>query len=151
LVNVLVVDDDAKFREMLTEILEGEGYSVKCFETGKAAIAASNDELFNLALIDIRLPDMDGTEILSKLRKVEPETVKIIITGNATLDNSIEATNRGVDGYLVKPFNPQKLIKLIEGKLKEQAEKIEFDDEKVAEFIGMRHEWMSVAKLKGKR
>ena len=141
--NILIVDDDAKIREMLSTILTDKGYSVKSVGRGKEAIAESFKQLFNLALIDIYLPDMEGTELLTKLRKSEPEMIKIIITGNATLDNSITAANKGVDGFIVKPFDPKKLIKLIESKLKEQREKMQFDEKKVAEYIESRHEWMA--------
>ncbi len=133
---------------MLSEILEGKGYSVKCAENGKQAILASYEELFNLALIDIHLPDMEGTELLTKLRKTEPEMIKIIVTGHASLDNSIEATNRGVEGYVVKPFDPKKLITMIDTLLKKQRESIEFDEKKVAEYIESRHQWMSAARVK---
>ena len=78
---------------------------------------------------------MEGTELLSKLRKTEPEMIKIIITGYATLDNSIEATNKGVDGYIVKPFDSRKLTSLIESKLKEQRKKIQFDEKKVKDYL----------------
>ena len=91
---------------------------------------------------------MEGTELLTKLRKTEPEMIKIIITGNATLDNSIDAANKGVDGFIVKPFDPKKLIRLIESKLKEQQEKMQFDEKKVAEYIELRHEWMASNKYK---
>ena len=146
--NILVVDDDQKMQEMLTEILTDKGYRVTCVENGKKAVAESFKQLFNLALIDIHLPDMEGTELLSKLRESEPEMIKIIITGYATLDNSIEATNKGVDGYIVKPFDPKKLTSLIESKLKEQRKKIQFDEKKVAEFIELRYSWMANANLK---
>jgi len=140
--NILIVDDDEEIREMLSDILTDKGYSVKSVSRGKEAITESFKQLFNLALIDIRLPDIEGTELLTKLRKTEPEMIKIIITGNATLDNSISAANKGVDGFIVKPFDPKKLIKLIESKLKEQQEKMQFDEKKVAEYIELRHEWM---------
>jgi DNA-binding NtrC family response regulator len=146
--NILVVDDDQKMQEMLSEILTDKGYSVKCVGDGKKAVAESFNQLFNLALIDIHLPDMEGTELLSKLRKTEPEMIKIIITGYATLDNSIEATNKGVDGYIVKPFDSRKLTSLIESKLKEQRKKIQFDEKKVAEYIELRHSWMANVNLK---
>ena len=146
--NVLVVDDDQKIQEMLTEILADKGYSVTCVGTGKKAVDESFNQLYNLALIDIHLPDMEGTELLGKLRKPEPEMIKIIITGNATLDNSIEATNKGIDGYIVKPFDPKKLTSLIEIKLKEQQKKIQFDEKKVAEYIELRYNWMANANLK---
>jgi DNA-binding NtrC family response regulator len=146
--NILIVDDDAKIREMLSDILTDKGYSVKSVGTGEEAINESFEQLFNLALIDIRLPDMEGTELLTKLRKTEPEIIKIIITGNATIDNSINAANNGVDGFIVKPFDPKKLIKLIETKLTEQKEKMQFDEKKVAEYIELRHEWMANTKFK---
>jgi DNA-binding response OmpR family regulator len=135
-------------QDVLCEILTDKGYTVTSVGTGKKAIAESFNQLFNLALIDIHLPDMEGIEVLSKLRKTEPEMIKIIITGNATLDNSIEAANQGIDGYVVKPFNPKKLINLIDTKLKEQRKKIQFDEKKVAEYIELRHEWMTNANLK---
>ena len=74
--------------------------------------------------------------------------IKIILTGNATLNNSIEAANKGIDGYVVKPFDPKKLTSLIESKLKEQRKKIQFDEKKVAEYIELRHEWMANVNLK---
>lgn len=141
--NILVVDDDQRIREMLSEILTDKGYAVKCVSKGKEAVSESFKQLFNLALIDIRLPDMEGTELLTKLRKSEPEMIKIIITGNATLDNSINAANKGVDGFVVKPFDPKKLVKLIEEKLKAQREHLQFDEKKVAEYIEQRHEWLA--------
>jgi len=141
--SILIVDDDAKIREMLSDILTDRGYIVKSVETGKEAVQESFNQLYNLALIDIRLPDMEGTELLTKLRKTEPEMIKIIITGNATLDNSIEAANKGVDGFILKPFDPKNLVKLIESKLKGQREKMRFDEKKVAEYIESRHEWMA--------
>jgi len=146
--NILVVDDDQKMQEMLIEILTDKGYSVTCVGTGKEAVHESVKQLFNLAFIDINLPDMKGTDLLSKLRESEPEMIKIIITGNATLDNSIEATNKGIDGYIVKPFDPRKLTSLIESKLKEQQKKIQFDEKKVAEYIELRYSWMANANLK---
>lgn len=151
MVHVLVIDDDKQMQELITEILTDHGYFVKCFGNGKAAIAESFEQLFNVALIDINLPDIDGTKLLTSFRKTEPEMIKIIITGNATLDNSIEAANKGVDGYILKPFDPKKLISLIENKLREQRKKIEFNEKKVAEYIAQRHEWMAEAQIGKKK
>jgi DNA-binding NtrC family response regulator len=148
MVNVLVVDDDPKMRDMLSEILINQGYYVTVCENGEEAIDTSFNELFNIALIDIHLPDMEGTELLNKLRKSEPPLIKIIITGNATLNNSIEAANKGVDAYIVKPFNPVKLVELLKEKLESQKRKVEFNDEKLGEYIAQRYEWMNKASLK---
>lgn len=141
--NILVVDDDESFRSLITEILEAKGYIVKGVENGAQAIVASEEEIFNLALIDINLPDMTGIDLLTKLRKTEPEIVKIIITGHASLDNSIKAANKGINGYIVKPFDPKKLIALIGEKLAKQRDAVKLDDEKVAEFIKLRCSWMN--------
>jgi DNA-binding NtrC family response regulator len=143
MVNVMIIDDDDKLRNTLTEILVDQGYSVKGFDNGKDAIDASFKELFNVALIDISLPDMDGTKLLTKLKKNEPPTIRVIMTGNATLDNSIEAANRGVDAFLVKPFQPAKLIDLLETKLAEQKQKFQIDDKRVGEYLAQRSGWMS--------
>lgn len=145
---ILVVDDDEEFGKMLSAILTDKGYLVKCVGTGKEAIDESYDQLFNLALVDIDLPDIVGTDLLDKLRKAEPETIKIIITGKPTLDNSINAANIGINGFIVKPFDPKKLLKLIEEKLREQDAKMKFDEKKVSEYIESRHEWMAESKLR---
>ena len=79
--SVLVVDDDAEIRKTLSKILEKKGYLVETVESGEKAIEASDERFFNVALIDIRLPDMEGTELLEKLKKTMPEMVKIIVTG----------------------------------------------------------------------
>jgi len=144
--NILIVDDDPQIQEMISDILTDKGYTVKAVSKAKDAIAESNKELYNLALVDIHLPDMEGTELLGKLRKTEPEMIKIIITGNATLDNSIEAANQGIDGFVVKPFDPKKLLKLIETKLRDQREQMQFDDKKVADYIEQRHQWMATTR-----
>jgi len=149
--SILLVDDDESLRKLLTNILERAGYSVKSFESGKEAIDASYEEFFNLALIDIYLPDMKGLELLTKLRKTEPEMVKIIMTGQASLDTAIEATNKGVDGYVVKPFEPKKLLEMIKMQLAKQKQKIGFDEQKVAEYIQTRHEWMSTVGVPKRR
>jgi two-component system response regulator PilR (NtrC family) len=149
--HVLLVDDDEALRNVLSNILQRAGYSVKSFESGKEAVEASYEEFFNLALIDIHLPDMKGLELLTKLRKTEPEIIKIIITGQASLDTAIEATNKGADGYVVKPFEPKKLLEMIKLKLSKQRQKVEFDEQKVAEYIESRHEWMSTVGAQKRR
>jgi len=136
---------------MLSRILRDAGYTVNCFENGKDAIKASYKELYNIALIDIQLPDMQGTELLTKLRKTEPEIIKIIITGHATLDSAVDAANKGVDGYITKPFRADKLLEMMETQLRKQSVQIEIDEQKVAEYIAARHEWMSNASIQNKK
>lgn len=136
--NVLVIDDDENIRKTLSKILEREGYSVEAVENGKQAIEASKQWFFNVALIDIRLPDMEGTKLLDRLKETEPKMVKIIVTGYPSLENAIEAVNRGADGYVLKPFDADKLLTTIKNQLREQREKMKYSEEKIAEYVENR-------------
>lgn len=145
--SILVVDDDAGIRKTLSRILEKEGYFVATVENGAQAIDASKERFFNVALIDIRLPDMEGTELLSRLKETEPKIVKIIITGYLSLNNAIEAMNKGADGYILKPFNAGGLLAMIKRRLKKQTESMKYSERKVAEYIEMRVKQVELEKL----
>jgi DNA-binding NtrC family response regulator len=119
--NILVVDDDTELRKVLSSILFEEGYSVETVENGKQAIRVSEKTRFDLALIDIKLPDMEGTELLHRLKERQPHIVMIIITGFPTLENAIETVNEGADGYLLKPFDVPKLLETIRKHLNKEA------------------------------
>ena len=132
--NILVVDDDAQVRKTLSSILSEEGYSVVTAENGKQATKISEKSRFDMALIDIKLPDMEGTELLQRLKQNQPHMVKIIITGFPTLENAMETVNEGADGYILKPFDVEKLLEMIRKHLKrETAEHVsnwmEFDQD----------------------
>jgi len=116
-VKILVVDDDASIREALSALLEQAGYEAQCAQTGKEAIEKCRTESFDLALIDIKLPDMEGTNLLDTMTKLDREIVKIMITGYPSLENAVRALNLGADGYLMKPFHYEGLLKQIEEQL----------------------------------
>lgn len=146
--SVLVVDDDAAIRRTLSRILEKEGYLVEAVESGGKAIEVSNERFFNVVLIDIRLPDMEGIELLEKLKRTEPRMVKIIVTGYPSLKNAVEAVNKGADGYVLKPFDAGELLAMIEKHLKRQRETMKYSDEKVAEYIETRVREVELEKQK---
>ena len=130
--NILVVDDDAEVKKTLSSILLREGYLVETAENGKQPLTASEEWPFHVALIDIKLPDMDGTELLQRLEEKQPHMVKIVITGFPTLENAMKTVNEGADGYILKPFDIEKLLEMIKKHLtKKTAEHIsnwmEFD------------------------
>jgi len=116
--SILIVDDDENIRKTLSAILQGKGYITDTAKNGLEAIEKSKAKSFDLALLNIKLPDMEGTKLLTKL----PEMVKIIITGYPTLENAVEALNLGADAYVIKPVRPEKLLALIEEKLEEQSQ-----------------------------
>lgn len=119
---ILVVDDDRSILRTFTRILQKSGYEVETAETGKEAIEKADSRHFDLALVDIRLPDMDGTELLAKLKSQLQSTVKIMITGFPSLETGVKALDEGADAYLVKPVKPQELLVLLEEKLKVKEE-----------------------------
>src|SRR5512143_3584051 len=116
--NILVVDDDKSILRTFTRILQKSGYETDTAETGKEAIEKADNNRYDLALVDIRLPDMDGTDLLAKLKKQLQYTVKIMITGFPSLETGVKALDEGADAYLVKPVKPQELLVLLEEKLK---------------------------------
>ena len=135
---VLVVDDDENIRKVEVAILEDEGYTVESAGTAKEAIEKSRRKFFNVALIDIRLPDMEGIELLTRFRDTTPKMRKIIVTGYPTLQNAVDAVNKGADAYIVKPFEVEKVLDTIKQQLSKQEEERRFSQDKVAEFIEAR-------------
>lgn len=122
----------------MAAILEEEGYVVDTAKNGQSAIEKSKTRSYDLALIDIRLPDMDGTALLTALVGATPKMVKIMLTGYPSLENAIEAVNKGADGYIVKPFAVPKLLETVKEHLKKQQEAKKYTEENVAEFIETR-------------
>ncbi len=135
---ILVVDDDESIRKILSTILEDEGYNVETARTGREAIEKTKTKFYNLAMIDIRLPDLEGTKLLTRMKDTTPKMIKIIVTGYPSLQNAIEAVNKGADSYILKPFNIEKVLKTIRANLKKQQEAKEYSEDKVAEFIETR-------------
>jgi DNA-binding response OmpR family regulator len=124
---ILVVDDDKSILRTFTRILQKSGYNIETAETGKEAIEKTENHHYDLALVDIRLPDMDGTDLLAKLKKQLQHTVKIMITGFPSLETGVKALDEGADAYLVKPVKPQELLILLEEKLKNRDESAEIN------------------------
>jgi len=111
---ILVVDDDARLASNLQDILEAEGYNVAVANDGGAALALCGEKSPELILVDIKLPDVSGAELIRNLAAVSPAAEYIIITGNASLDSAIDAVGRrDVVAYETKPLNMDHLLALI--------------------------------------
>jgi DNA-binding NtrC family response regulator len=135
---ILVIDDDESVRKVLSAALEDEGYKVDTAENGAQAIEKSHQGFYNMALIDIRLPDMEGTRLLSELKQTTPKMRKIIVTGYPSMQNAIEAVKKEANDYVVKPFKMELVLETIKRQLKEQQEEATYSDKKVKEFIDTR-------------
>ena len=136
---ILIIDDDKLVLSTFKQILELEGYTVDTAETGRKAIEKLDAGFYNLALIDIRLPDMEGTQLLTAVRDTVPKMVKIIVTGYPSLENAKEAVNKGADGYIVKPIlDMNTLLSTVKKHLKKQDDAREYSEKKVIEYIESR-------------
>lgn len=135
---ILVIDDDKNIREILSLALEDEGYIVDKAENGQEAIAKTNANFYNLAIVDWRLPDIEGTKLLGQLKESKPKMMKIMLTGYPSMDNAIAAVNERADAFLLKPVDFEVILKKVQDLLKLQEEDLAFNEEKMVTFIETR-------------
>lgn len=128
---ILVVDDDEDFLKTVSKILREEGYDVCIAKTGGEALERYRDEFYPLSLIDVKLPDMEGIRLVKQMRTFDPDTRKIIITGQPSVESAQEALNMGAHAYLVKPLEVETMLRTIE----QQLEK--FDDELKKRYLSL--------------
>jgi len=132
--DILIVDDDPDILSTLREILELNGYTVVTSADAAGAIEKVKETPFLIALLDIKLPDMEGTELLVEIRKIRPATKCIMVTGFASLDNAVLSLNSGAAAFVMKPVNPGELLNTIREKIREIEAENEITEEKVTEW-----------------
>ena len=137
-IKILVIDDDQSIRETFAVILQSKGYSVDLATNGYEGIEKSEQTHYSIALIDIRLPDMEGTTLLSKLKERIPKTRKIMVTGFPSLNNAVTALNQKADAYIIKPVEIDQLLATIKDQLRIQDEEKSFSEQKVIAYIETR-------------
>ena len=103
--SILIVDDDPNLRKTLSDILRAKGYAPVAVATGKAALDQVGEEAPAAALIDLRLEDMSGLEVIEEIKKRFPGTKCIVLTGHASQASAIEAINLGAYSYVQKPYD----------------------------------------------
>jgi len=106
---ILLVDDEANLRTVFSDVLKRAGYRVKAVEDGHEAIKEVEQNTYNLALVDLRMPKMDGIEVLENIKKRKPEIPVIIYTGYGSVTTAVEAMRKGAVDYLNKPFSAEEL------------------------------------------
>lgn len=113
---ILVVDDDEDLRRVLTVILKRQGFTVDAVETGRKAIEQIATGDYRIALIDVRLQDMNGMDVLCEAQKIQPEVTKIVMTGYPSEEDRSRAQQCGASTYLVKPVRAEELVKIVKEK-----------------------------------
>lgn len=136
--HILLVDDDNTIRETLKILLEESGYLVDIAVTGEEAVSKSNINFYNLAIVDWRLPDIEGTKLLGQFKQTIPKMIKIMLTGYPSMKNAIDSVNAQADAFLQKPADAEQLLEKIEELLEQQEEEKKIDQQKVAVFIQTR-------------
>ena len=120
-VSILIADDDDAICEALSDVVELKSdYSTGTARTAREALDKAREQFFNVALLDLTLPDMDGMELLRQLKELHQATEIIILTGHTSLEMASEAVGEGAFAYLIKPSSPGELMGAIEGALEKQ-------------------------------
>ncbi len=146
---ILIIDDDSNLRKTLSDILRAKGYETLAAKDGTEGLSLIGQKPVNLALVDLRLPDISGLEVLARIKADYPFTEAIILTGNASLDSAIDATNKGAFSFLQKPYDIDQLLLHIRRAIEKQQaeEKIRQYQEHLEDLVRERTRELESAKL----
>lgn len=111
---ILVIDDEESMRVGCVQALTSEGYKAQSAENGIVGLEMAHEESFDVVILDLRMPGMDGMEVLAKLKEYDPSVIVVVITGYASIESAVEAMKRGAYDFLPKPFSPEALLAIIE-------------------------------------
>jgi DNA-binding NtrC family response regulator len=114
---ILIVDDELVVRDSLGKWFTSEGYTAKPVGGGREALAAIQHQEFDIALLDIKMPGMDGIELQARLKEADPELTVVIMTGYASVETAVQALKRGAYDYITKPVDPDELSHLVSNAL----------------------------------
>ena len=123
--SILVVDDEEIMREVITTLLEEEGYRVTSSATGEEGIERVKEEASDLVLLDLMLPSMSGLETLEELIRIDPDIVVVMISAYASIENAVDATKSGAFDFITKPFKNEELLLVVKNGLKKRSLEIE--------------------------
>ena len=112
-IKLLIVDDETRFLSAIAQRLTKRGFDVRTASNGPDALALANQEKFDIALLDLKMPGMDGREVLKALKREHEFLEAIILTGHGSLESAVELTKLGAFGYLPKPYELEKLIEVL--------------------------------------
>lgn len=119
--SILIVDDDRDFLGIITRILGKKGFDVVTAATAGEAVDRLVERFFNVAILDISLPDADGTELITRIMEINPDIIAVMLTGHSSVQSAIKSLNRGAFAYLEKPVDPDSLISVVNRGIERQS------------------------------
>ncbi len=135
-IRLLIVDDEVKFLDSIAHRLELRGFDVIKASTGQSAVEAARNQKFDLALLDLKMPGMDGRQVLEILKKEHKFIEVIILTGHGSLESAVECTKLGAFSYLPKPYELDKLIESLKEAYQARMEKkFQLDQERMDKIM----------------
>jgi two-component system nitrogen regulation response regulator NtrX len=138
--SILVVDDEAGVRSSLAGILGDEGYAVEAVESGEAALAALENRRYDLLLLDVWMPGMDGLEVLARVRTLDPEVPVVVISGHGSIETAVKAVRMGAQDFVEKPLALEKTLLVVKNALRQR--KLEAENRALKEQV--EHRWVMV-------
>jgi len=134
---ILVVDDEPIVNESCRRVLSGHGFDVDTTQSGRDGVTRACAQHFDLVITDLKIPDLDGMDIVRTLRAQRPDTRIVIITGYGTVPSAVEAMGLGVSDYIEKPFTPEQLREAVEQALvtPDEPPQLEIDAELVRDVL----------------
>src|SRR5688572_21037082 len=138
--SILVVDDESGVRASLSGILGDEGYAVETVETGEACLAALETRRYDLILLDVWLPGIDGLETLARLRETDPEVPVVVISGHGNIETAVKAVRVGAQDFVEKPLSLEKTLLAVRNALRQH--KLEAENRALKEQV--EHRWSMV-------
>lgn len=120
-ISILIVDDEESVRDSLYNWFLEDGFRVECAENAKIALTILESDQFDIILADIKMPGMDGLEMLRRIKSIKPDSIVIVMTAFATVDTAVKALKDGAYDYVTKPFDPDDLTHLIRNATKQIA------------------------------
>jgi DNA-binding NtrC family response regulator len=132
-IRILIVDDETRFLDAIATRLRKRGFDVRAASSGPEAIAIARREKFDIALLDLKMPEMDGGEVLRILKQKHRFLEAVILTGHGSLESAVEMTKLGAFGYLPKPYEFEKLVETLKNAYEARlTKKFSADQEKLA-------------------
>jgi DNA-binding NtrC family response regulator len=148
-IRLLIVDDEVRFIEALSRRLGLRDFEVTAVTSGNEALKTAGSEAFDLAIVDLKMPEMSGERLLEVLKKRDPSIEVVILTGHGSIDSAVHCTKLGAFGYLQKPCDTDELLGVLREAYKKRVEnKLEADEERLSELARIASEQSPLAALR---